>query len=151
MIRALTVIFVAMISMAGCVADGSGDPSGDDAPNPDPDPDPDPDPSSTCLPDAVLGRVWEFSSNGSFFYLQLNDDGTYRRETDVQSSSVLCEHGGCAVSGCGMLAFQTCHGTVELRAWTASGPAFTLDQTTYHESSQSADTAFIFCEPDACN
>ena len=105
-----------------------------------------------CEPTALLGRVWEFSSNNTFFFLVLEADGTYRRETDAPPSNVFCEHGTWTVPSCGVIEFQTCRGAIEQRTWTAgtSDHAFVLDQSTYGVSSLSEELAFLFCDVDEC-
>lgn len=114
-------------------------------------PAPDAPPQPSCDQTAIVDRVWEFSSNGSYFYLKLDANGTYRRETDVPPGNVLCEHGQWSAPTCGMIEFQTCRGTVERRQWSATGTSFLLDQSTYRVSALNEETAFSFCEIDECD
>jgi hypothetical protein len=138
--RAHILIVVAAWCMAGCIEGTTEDPT--DPTDPDP---------TNCDPSAVLDRVWEFSSNNTFFFLRLDADGSYRRETDAPPATVLCEFGQWRASECGTIEFQTCRGTVERRAWAATSSTLELDQSTYHASSLDAETAFSFCDPTECD
>jgi hypothetical protein len=153
--RSQIAILIAVVSLAGCQEDEPTEDVDAGAMAPQPDAaasdssSPDGPPATSCEVTAIVNRVWEFSSSGSYFYLMLYPDGTYRRETDVDSSYAICEHGTWSVSGC-EIDFDTCRGDGEHRAWSATATTFTLDQTAYRESLLNEATAFIFCDTDAC-
>jgi hypothetical protein len=153
---ASTLMLVALMAATGCMEEDEptegGPPDQVDAgPEPvEPDPMvPPPDPAASCDVTAIVDRVWEFASSGSFFSLMLYPDGTYRREHDVDSTFVFCEYGTWSVTGC-EIDFDTCHGDSERYQWSATGTTFTLGQSVYYESQLDEEIAFIFCDLDEC-